>query len=195
MTDRICSIEGCERKVLCRGWCTKHYERWRRHGNPTVMTTFAGAPIEDRLWSRVNKTETCWLWTGPVDSWGYGLLKMSGKSLRAHRVSYELSHAPIPDGLMIDHVCHTPRCVRPNHLRLATAKQNSENMQSARRNSKSGVRGVTRKTDCDRWKAQVRHNGEYIYLGLFQSIDDAEAAVIAKRNELFTHNDADRKSA
>ncbi|NOQ62707.1 HNH endonuclease [Mycolicibacterium fortuitum] len=195
MADRICSIEGCELKVLCRGWCAKHYERWRKHGDPTVMKILRGASTEDRLWLRVNKTENCWLWTGPVDVWGYGVFKMSGQSHRAHRISFELTNGPIPNGLMIDHVCHTPRCVRPDHLRLATAKQNSENLLGAQRNSKSGVRGVTRMLDCDRWKAQVRHNGKCIYLGLFDSIDDAEAAVVAKRNELFTHNDADRKSA
>ena len=195
MADRICSIQGCELKVLCRGWCAKHYERWRKYGDPTVITTFRGAPVEDRLWLRVNKTETCWLWTGPVDGWGYGHLKMEGKTLHTHRVSYELSHGTIPKGMVIDHVCHTPRCVRPDHLRLATNKQNCENLLGAHRDSKSGIRGVTRMLDCDRWKAQVRHNRECFYLGLFQSIDDAEAAVIAKRNELFTHNDADRKSA
>ena len=32
-----CSIENCRRHATARGWCSKHYQRWRKHGSPTVV--------------------------------------------------------------------------------------------------------------------------------------------------------------
>ena len=56
----------------------------------------------------------------------------------------------------------------------------------------SGVRGVSWDKNAGRWRANVRHHGRTIYLGLFGTIEEAERVVVAKRNRLFTHNDADR---
>jgi phosphoribosyl 1,2-cyclic phosphodiesterase len=75
-------------------------------------------------------------------------------------------------------------------LRLATRKQNSENITGAYSNSRSGIRGVTQRGN--RWRAQARHNGKLITAGTFDDIKDAEEAVIALRAELFTHSDMDR---
>ncbi len=36
---RVCTIEGCGLPHLARGWCNKHYERWRRYGNPNTVHT------------------------------------------------------------------------------------------------------------------------------------------------------------
>jgi hypothetical protein len=83
-----------------------------------------GAPLKDRFWSRVNKTETCWLWTGATVAGGYGCLRADGRPLRAHRVAYELTVGPIPDGLVLDHLCRTPACVRPDHLEPVTQREN-----------------------------------------------------------------------
>lgn len=59
----------------------------------------------------------------------------------------------------------------------------------------SGVRGVSWHKDRRRWRAKVVHHGQSIHLGSFATVSEAERAVWAKRNELFTHNDADRMSA
>jgi hypothetical protein len=92
--------------------------------------------------------------------------------------------------MFVDHICSNRVCVRPDHLRIVTRKENSEHLTGADKNSVSGVRGVTRQKN--RWRAQVRHNGKLISVGSYINIEDAEAAVIAKRLELFTHNDSDR---
>ncbi len=34
--SKVCSIEGCGGKVLARGWCSKHWARWSKHGDPHV---------------------------------------------------------------------------------------------------------------------------------------------------------------
>lgn len=114
----------------------------------------------------------------------------------AHRYAYEQTVGPIPDMLMIDHqypAC-LKRCVTPDHLRLATRKQNEENRAGAQINSKSGVRGVCWHKKAGKWVAKIKHNGEQHYLGLFVDLAEAERVVVAKRNELFTHNELDRSA-
>ena len=84
--------------------------------------------IEERFWSNVHKTETCWLWLGTINDNGYGCFSMSvnGKrfSKRAHRVSYELIVGPVQEGLDLDHLCRVRNCVNPNHLEPVTRKVN-----------------------------------------------------------------------
>lgn len=108
----------------------------------------------------------------------------------AHRFAYELVVGPIPKGLKLDHK-HTclKTCVNPDHLRVVTNKQNAENLSGAHIDSISGIRGVS--PAGWRWRAQVS-SGDRSWRKDFDTIDEAEAAVIAKRLELFTHNDADK---
>lgn len=162
------------------------------------------AKAEARFWAKVNKTATCWLWAGPTTPKGYGTFTVMAypngrragqrQEIRAHRYSWELENGPIPDGAEIDHECHAPLCVRPSHLRPTTRKQNGENRIAANSQSKSGVRGVRWVPDKNRWRATVGHDGKNIHVGMFLDLAEAEAAVIAKRKELHTHNNADRTS-
>jgi hypothetical protein len=151
-----------------------------------------GMKTLDRLNLYTDKAGDCWLWTATQNPSGYGQIKVGGKMVRAHRVAYELEHGPIPDGLIIDHICHTPACVRPEHLRPATRKQNQENRAGAQANNKSCVRGVSWNAASKKWAAQVQHNGRKVHIGYFATVEEAESAAIAKRLELFTHNDTDR---
>jgi hypothetical protein len=73
-------------------------------------------PTDQRFWRRVNKTETCWLWKGYRNEYGYGRFAFGNKTLYAHRFAYELLVAPIPEGLQIDHLCRVRHCVNPDHL-------------------------------------------------------------------------------
>lgn len=103
------------------------------------------APIAERFWRLVNKTEGCWEYLG--NTWkGYGQFGVQvapgvWKKRKAHRVAYELLVGPIPEGMQIDHLCRNPRCVNPAHLEPVTNREN-------------GLRGVSpaaihaRKTHC-----------------------------------------------
>lgn len=85
-----------------------------------------GWPLEMRL-ERLLVPEPnsgCWLWLGGVGRGGYGLIKVHGKARMAHRVMYELRRGPIPDGLVLDHLCRTPCCVNPDHLEPVTEREN-----------------------------------------------------------------------
>lgn len=153
---------------------------------------------EDRFWAKVDKCgpthplfgTRCWLWTGAKDPNGYGKFWDGEKRIYAHRHAY----GPKAEGHLIDHRCHNKSCVNPAHLRLATPKQNMENRSSINVNSKSGVRGVTWYAPTCKWRASIGHHGRAYNLGYYETLSEAEAVVVAKRNELFTHNDLDRAS-
>jgi hypothetical protein len=91
-------------------------------------------PIQRRLWSRIlvapdcspNGWWGCWLWTGSTDPHGYGHIRGDwGHSLVAtHRLAYELTVGPIPEGLQLDHLCRRPACCNPAHLEVVTQREN-----------------------------------------------------------------------
>ena len=147
-----------------------------------------------RFWAKVNKTEGCWEWTAYKDRNGYGQLTIKRTGYYAHRAAWQFAKGPIPDGMSVDHTCHNPACVRIDHLRLVNHKQNQENRMTESRSS-SGFRGVYWNKRRGDWEAKVCHERRSIHVGFFADLEDAKAAVIAKRLELFTHNDADRAAA
>jgi hypothetical protein len=81
--------------------------------------------LESRFWSKVTKTETCWIWTGSDNAIGYGRISVDGRLHYAHRWSYEQARGPIPDGWVVDHLCRTPQCVNPSHLEAVTHHENN----------------------------------------------------------------------
>jgi hypothetical protein len=85
---------------------------------------FSGSDL-DRFWSKVEPTGSCWFWTGPKDSHGYGCFKVAGKNLGAHRCAYRILAGVIPRGLQIDHLCRIRMCVNPDHMELVTAVENT----------------------------------------------------------------------
>lgn len=145
----------------------------------------------ESFWRKVDKSGECWLWTGARHSTGYGSFTIAGRQQLAHRVAYFASHGAVPDGLEIDHSCRNKRCVRPDHLRLATHKQNMEN-RDLDSNNTSGYRGVHWRSDKGKWVASVHHNGRNRHLGVFDSAEAAGRCAKQARLALFTHNDADR---
>lgn len=77
-----------------------------------------------RFWAKVNKTATCWYWTGCKDKDGYGQFIVGRKVLRAHRISFVLSGKTYPYGALICHKCDIPMCVNPDHLYAGNAMLN-----------------------------------------------------------------------
>lgn len=82
---------------------------------------------EDRFWEKVEKTDGCWNFSANRKGKGYFRLGLPGeRHVSAHRFSYEIAFGPIPDGLWVLHHCDNPKCVRPDHLFLGTAKDNTQ---------------------------------------------------------------------
>lgn len=67
----------------------------------------------------------CWLWTGNLNAKGYGRLCLDNKNKYAHRVAYEAFRGPIPDNLVIDHLCRVHCCVNPAHMEVVTRGENA----------------------------------------------------------------------
>lgn len=81
--------------------------------------------LPNRFMTKIDKQEDCWIWTAAANNMGYGVVNMYplGNKL-AHRAVYELLKGKIPEGLVLDHLCKTPRCVNPEHLEPVTQKEN-----------------------------------------------------------------------
>lgn len=94
--------------------------------------------IEERLNSRWREDPAtgCWLWTRQTLSNGYGVIRVGSmcdgtrRQALAHRVSWELDHGPIPDGLFVLHRCDRPACINPAHLFLGTQQDNLADMRA-----------------------------------------------------------------
>lgn len=138
--------------------------------------------LRDRFERKVLRTNTCWLWTAGRQGDGYGTFCVNGKMKLAHRVSYELYVGPIPDGLVIDHSCSVRNCVRPDHLRATTQARNCQNLSGGNKG-----RSLPRNVYRVRGKFQVTVGFERAlhYLGVYETVEDAERVATAARAEMF----------
>jgi hypothetical protein len=92
---------------------------------PSVSRRRKRTPSE-RFWAKVNRTgpTECWEWNGAMSN-GYGVFNhVRGKGMRSHRYAYLQLVGPIPDGLVLDHLCRNRRCCNPAHLEPVSNREN-----------------------------------------------------------------------
>ncbi len=181
----ICKIEGCENKVKTRGWCVKHYTRWRRHGDPNIVLKErhgyyyhalygVWCHVKSRCYSPGNKDykdyggrgiKVCDEWMSPIVfiEWALPLWK---KGLEIDRRDNDGDYNP--------ENCH-----------FITHKENVHNQRLLRITNTSGYRGVNRQQG--KWRSRIVINGKQKHLGYFDSPRlaalryDAEAYKIDRR--------------
>jgi hypothetical protein len=131
MAKGTCSVEGCDEPHKARGWCMRHYKFWWRSTRPPQVRRVTEYGVaQQRFWSYVapphwDDPYGCWEWTG-ARCRGYGMATShTGKTVGAHRYAYQSLIGPIPEGLVLDHLCRNPGCVNPGHLEPVTSAENT----------------------------------------------------------------------
>lgn len=140
----ICTIAGCGKQAVGRGWCKNHYYGWKRNGDPEIrLRLHSGASDAEIINKYVDSSAglgACWPWTACRDVNGYGHTGVGGKDRLAHRVAWEVAHGPIPEGLDVLHHCDNPPCCNAYRcLFLGTQTDNNADMVAkGRRRGPSG---------------------------------------------------------
>lgn len=129
MRRKTCSVKGCDCQSISRGWCNKHWQRWRKYGDPTAggrPRPGAGEPLAflENI-ALTHDSDECLLWPFRKIGKGYGAFQIGGKSVYCHRWVCEKTHGNPPSSRhQVAHSCGNRPCCNPLHLRWATKAEN-----------------------------------------------------------------------
>jgi hypothetical protein len=166
---KICSIKECSNKHYARGWCEKHYGRWRMHKDPLYISReYHGLSkhILYKIWIDIKKR--CYNRNSKNYEYYYerGILVCSEwKNSAKTFIDWALKNS-WQKGLTIDRINNDGN-YEPDNCRFVTRKENVHNQRLLQKNNTSGYRGIFRQDK--KWIAQIYINGEQEYLGLFDS--------------------------
>jgi hypothetical protein len=128
MAKRQCIVNGCDGKHHCRGFCRKHYKRWKRHGDPLGGGKYRPQKGQPLKWLKImvaNPPENCVIWPFGK-SMGYGIIASGDGPVRVHRLALVLYSGRNPKLFAAHGACHNKLCCNPLHLSWSTGKQNSD---------------------------------------------------------------------
>ena len=147
----------------CKG-CA--YKKYRKTKSNSISEN--EIRLSEKHWSKVDLTESCWLWKGACNDRGYGQTVKSQQRYYVHRLAYIEFIGPIKEGMTIDHLCLTPNCLNPYHLEQVSMGENSARGSCAtQRANITGYRGVHRMKD--RYAVRIKK----INLGVYGSAEEA----------------------
>ena len=138
--SKVCSVDGCVNKHHGRGYCSKHYQRWKNTG----LTRLKTKTPEERFWKKVGKSGDCWEWLAATGGGKnkYGVFCLNGKQIQATHAVLEIEGVDVPSGMIVCHTCDNPTCVNPDHLFIGTHSDNTQDMLA------KGRHGGQKKTHC-----------------------------------------------
>lgn len=176
-----CSVSECKRLSSSARYCDKHYRRWKKHGDPTIVGR-CGMTVAEALKTRVERAGDCILWTGAMTG-EYGCVRYNGRSTRVHRVKWIETNGPIPDGMKVDHMCWNTRCINIDHLRLVTQAENLQYRPGPPANSTTGVRNVYRGNGG--YRVSIKVNRKTTNFGTYPTLEQAADVAERVRSDLF----------
>lgn len=123
---RLCSVAGCGRGHRARGFCSSHWKRWRRYGDPLKGDIIHGDARRFIDAAVDYKSDGCLLWPYGVNRQGYGQVAYNGNTYRAHNLVCRLVYGdPSSPRHQAAHACGNRLCIAPSHLRWKTPKGNN----------------------------------------------------------------------
>lgn len=192
---RLCKLTDCSEKHFGKGYCSTHYQRWLRHGDPyqtAFERTTPGMSVEKRFSAKVEVTPSCWLWRGKESGSGYGVLRVNKRIIQAHRLSYSLLNKGIGKDRLIDHkfaAYGCPRhCVNPEHLQEVDRKANAENYSAIPKSNTSGYVGAYYLENRSVWMSRVISEGSTVHRTLHPKFELHVAAFYARLARAKYHN-------
>ena len=138
------------------GLCVACYTRKYRRGTTERVPSRSA---EERFDAKVNKTDSCWLWTGGLAQDGYGAFWYGGRTGLAHRYSYEQFVGQIQEGACVCHKCDVPLCVRPDHLFAGSNSENIADRDAKGRMSRGVASPLSKFSEDDVREIRRRHAG------------------------------------
>lgn len=128
--QNTCSIENCEKPRLARGWCSAHWTRWKRHGDPLGGGLKRGETNAFFDFALQYEGSDCLIWPYARDAAGYAQINFEGRVRYVHRDVCIKKNGGPEDGMVAAHSCGKGHlgCVNPNHVRWATRKENAHDM-------------------------------------------------------------------
>lgn len=162
------------------------------------MTGRVYPPLAARFAARVDKTPglgpqgDCWVWTGSVDTGGYGQMRRDGKTVRVHRVAWEIVNGPVPvmpghHGVCVCHMCDNRRCVNPAHLFLGAHADNMYDAKSKMKFSRPTGETSPRSKLTDSVVRAIRRDARSLKLIAAQYGISQTTASGVRRRQLWTH--------
>jgi hypothetical protein len=113
-------LMGESEELLCACGCGEPAVYAARHAPRTIRTKIHES---DYVIMDCGYTTLCWVFRGKLAK-GYATIRYQSRQMQAHRAMYEQEVGPIPDGLVIDHLCDVTRCINPAHLEAKTTAEN-----------------------------------------------------------------------
>ena len=102
-----------------------------------------------RFMAKVQQSSGCWEWMAVKNRDGYGRIRVNGRMILAHRLTYTHFIGEIPEGMVIMHTCNNPGCVNPGHLRIGTQAENIAYCIASGRRAKGERNGAVKLTTTD----------------------------------------------
>jgi hypothetical protein len=182
--SRTCSVEGCNGKHRCKGYCSKHYQQYLKYGEIRKEFELNG----------VNKNGIVFIYIGDkvtyvdmedynriksfrwyIDKDGYVVGYVNGKMVKLHRFITDC-----PQDKVVDHINRNKLDNRKSNLRICSVKDNNKN-HSKSCNNKSGYKNIYKVKNRELWKVAIRADGnEYVK---YFKLDELNQA-IEWRNEV-----------